>query len=333
MRQPGWQILLDGGKNLPINVSRRVIKIRLTDERGMASDTLEVDLDDRDGRLPLPKTGTRLSVWIGWKGFGLWDKGQYIIDEIEHSGPPDILSIRARAATLRDTLKESRTESYDQITLQQLTEKIAARHQLQAIVGQNIASRLTEHLDQRDESDIHFITRIATEYDAMATIKENRLIVMQNGQGITANGTAMPRAIIKRHDGDSYRYLSQDRTGTTTGVIAKWRNKGAAIDEEILAGTEQNTKTLRRLYTNHDEAERAACGELNRIKRSAKSINITLAYGRVDLSTETPITLIGFKTGIDGEEWIANHIEHQLSEQGFLTTITIEPKTSGEPTQ
>lgn len=327
MRQPDWQILLDGGKALPINVTRRVIKIRLTDERGMASDTLEVELDDRDGRLELPKTGQMLKAWIGWKGFGLWDKGQYIIDEIEHSGPPDILKVRGRAATLRDTLKESRTESFDQITLQQLTEKIAARHRLKAIVGKDLANLILQHIDQRDESDIHLITRIATEYDAMATIKENRLIVMSKGQGITVTGGAMTRAIIHRHDGDSYRYLSQDRAGTTTGVIAKWRDKDAAQDKQILAGTEKNTKTLRRTYPNQDEAERAACGELNRIQRSAKSINITLAYGRVDLFTETPVTLIGFKTGIDGDDWIANHIEHQLSEQGFLTTIDLEPLT------
>lgn len=332
MRKPAWIIQLDngnafGGRSIPMNVTRRVIQIRITDERGLESDTLEVDLDDRDGILPLPETGKWLNIWIGWQGIGLWYKGRYLIDEVEHSGPPDILTVRGRAAALRDTLKQGRTQSYDNITLAELTNQIATRNNLIPATASNLADIHFDHLDQRDESDVHFLSRITQEQDIMATVKQGRLLIMRNSQGTTASGAAMPRAIIKRGDGDRYRYQRQDRSGTTTGVVATWHDKQTAEDKTVLAGEDSNTKALRRVYATEAEAKRAAGGEHRRIIRAANNLNITLAYGRVDLSTETPVILSEFKPGIDGSNWVIKHLEHSLNASGFLTTIDLEPLT------
>lgn len=51
-------------------------------------------------------------VALGWQGAVLIDKGVFTVDEIEHSGTPDKLTIRARSADFRETLNVRRDQSY-----------------------------------------------------------------------------------------------------------------------------------------------------------------------------------------------------------------------------
>ena len=43
--------------------------------------------------------------------------GAYTVDELELSGPPQTLTIRARAADLRQSLKAPKTRAWDATTL------------------------------------------------------------------------------------------------------------------------------------------------------------------------------------------------------------------------
>lgn len=67
-------------------------------------DTLDLTLTDHDGALSIPPRGAKLHLFLGWKEFSLEDKGTYIVDEVEHAGSPDKLTIRARSADLRSTI-------------------------------------------------------------------------------------------------------------------------------------------------------------------------------------------------------------------------------------
>jgi phage protein D len=55
-----------------------------------------------------------------------------------------------------------------------------------------------EHIDQTDESDIHFLTRIGKGHDAIASVKGQTLLFVNKGEGKTASGIPMiPRPITK----------------------------------------------------------------------------------------------------------------------------------------
>ena len=53
---------------------------------------------------PSQHAGALLSPGMGWKGTDDF-KGEYTVDEVEHSGAPDSITIRARSADLRGSLK------------------------------------------------------------------------------------------------------------------------------------------------------------------------------------------------------------------------------------
>ncbi|EOM4439129.1 phage late control D family protein, partial [Escherichia coli] len=81
--------------------SDRLMSMTLTDNRGFEADQLDIELNDADGQVGLPVRGAVLTVYIGWKGFALVCKGKFTVDEVEHRGAPDVVTIRARSADFR----------------------------------------------------------------------------------------------------------------------------------------------------------------------------------------------------------------------------------------
>lgn len=324
MKNPFFNLTIDG---TPANIElhQRLISLSLTDEKGMDSDALEIQLSDTDGKISLPRHGAKIRLWLGWQGEPLIDKGLFVVDEVEHTGPPDQLNIRAKAAELRSTLKAQHTRGWDMVFLSDIIETIARTHGLTPAISPELAKIIIEHIDQTDESDIHFITRLGREYDAIATIKDSRLLFSPAGEAKTISGQSLKEILISRSQGDQHRYTIQDRAGTTTGVKAKWTDREAAWNKEVLSGSEGNVKTLRKIYPNEATARAAAAAEYKRSARSAQTMSITLALGRPELLAESPITLSGFKQGINGSGWIAAKVTHKLDNSGLTTDIDLEP--------
>jgi len=82
------------------------------------------------------------------------------VDELEHRGATNVLSIRARSADFRDTLNIKREQSYHDVTLGAIMQTAAARHKLKSTVNGKLAGITIEHVDQTNESDASFLTRL-----------------------------------------------------------------------------------------------------------------------------------------------------------------------------
>ena len=113
---PAFMLTL-GGDDITDNLSHRLLSLTMTDNRGFEADQLDIELDDSDGQLAMPARGAVLSLFLGWKGSALIGKGQFTVDEIEHRGAPDTLTIRARSADFRGSLNSRREVSYHDTTL------------------------------------------------------------------------------------------------------------------------------------------------------------------------------------------------------------------------
>lgn len=127
------------------------ISLTLTDNRGFEANQLDIELDDANVRVKLPLRGEVLTLFIGWKGFALIGKGSFTIDEVEHRGKPDTLTIRARSADFRGTLNSRREESWYDTTLGAIAEAIATRNKLIASVTPVLASIKIPHIHESQE--------------------------------------------------------------------------------------------------------------------------------------------------------------------------------------
>jgi phage protein D len=208
--KPLWRIRVDG-VDITAALDSRLLSLTHTDNRGMEADQLDLTLDDADGRLALPPRGAVLSLALGWEADGLTDKGSYTVDEVEHSGAPDQVTIRARSADLRAGLSTQRTRSFHQVNVAAIVNDIAAAHGLTAAIAATLAGELLDHLDQTNESDANLLTRLAGMFDAIATIKAGRVVFMPAGAGVSASGKPLPVMHITRADGDQHRFSIAER--------------------------------------------------------------------------------------------------------------------------
>ncbi len=336
---PDYQLLIDG-KDVSSKIKPRLIGLTLTDNRGFEADSLEVQLDDTDGSLALPRKGAKMQVLIGYKGLALVDKGLYTIDEVEHSGAPDTMTIRGKSADMRGSLLKSREESFHKTKLGQVIETIASRHKLTPKITELFEKEVIEHIDQANESDAQFMTRLAERFDAIATVKNEHLMFVQAGQSVGVTGQPLSTIHITRQSGDSHSFSVADRQAYA-GVKAYWQNEKAGKREEVLvkkqqskagedddliAGSDDNIKTLRHIYASKKTATRAAKAMWEKIQRGVATFSLTLAKGQPELIPETPVTVSGFKPQINNSDWILVRVVHNLNDSGYTSALELEVK-------
>lgn len=347
-KTPDFIITIDD-KNVTTALEARLMSLTLTDNRGFEADQLDLELDDADGQIVLPRRGAVIQLSLGWKGQVPFPKGGFTVDEIEHTGSPDRLTIRARSADFRETLNTRREKSWHQTTVGDVVKEIAARHNLEMALGKDLVSKALDHMDQTNESDASFLMKLARQYGAIASVKDGKLLFIRQGQGRTASGKQLPVITITRKAGDNHRFSLADR-GAYTGVIASWlhtrepkkkevtkvkrRRKKAANPKEpeakqgdYLVGTDENVLVLNRTYANRSNAERAAKMQWERLQRGVASFSLQLAEGRPELYTEMPVKVSGFKQPVDDAEWIITTLTHTVSpDSGFTTSLELEVK-------
>lgn len=345
-------VLAAGGENINSLIQGRLMSLTMTDNRGFEADQLDIELDDSDGKLALPKRGETLSLHLGWKNEPLIYKGMFTVDEIEHSGAPDKLTIRGRSADFRDTLNVKREQSYHQKSLGDIVRTLAERNKLKAVIDEKLDKIKLAHIDQTNESDGSFLTRVAKSEGAIVAVKNGNLLFMKQGQGLTAAGQPIQTMHITRSVGDGHRFSLADR-GAYTGVIANWldtrepkKKKTVTVKRkrkskqpakpaepkekqgEYLAGEQGNVLTLSHTYATKENAARAAKANWEKIQRGVASFSIQLAVGRADLYPEMPVTVSGFKPEIDNAGWTLTRVVHSLNDSGFTTALELEVKIS-----
>lgn len=320
--KPSYKITLDGEDITP-RFNPLLQQLTLNESRSEKADQLDITLDDSSGLVAIPRKGIRLTLALGFADGELVDKGAYIVDEVEHSGPPDVITIRARSAELTDQLRRRRDESWHAQSLGNIVKTIASRNNLTARIDDELAAQAIDHIDQTGESDIAFITRLGRRFDAVATVKNDTLIFLQINNTKTSSGETLPVVEIHRNETQSHRYTSADRD-SYTGVRAYYENTSAASKASVLMGDEVNPKELPSVYADHKEAQDAAESEYKQMKRKASELSLMLATGKPDLMPQTPVQVHGFKDEMNAATWLVMKVTHSLNDSGLITSAELE---------
>ncbi|EPS1222141.1 phage late control D family protein [Burkholderia cenocepacia] len=343
------------GKNITKKFDGRLISLTLQDNRGFEADQLDISLDDADGALEIPSRGVTLKLAIGWAGAanGLVDKGEFMVDEVRHTGTPDVLTIRARSVDLRAGLSIKKERSWHRQTVGAIVRAIASQNKVEARISKTLDGQFVDHIDQTAESDANLLSRLAKMFDAIATVKNGLLLFIKAGEATTASGKPLPAVTITRDVGDRHDFGVADRD-TYSGVQAFYLNTRTAkkqsttvkrrrrrttakkkpIDKsgDVLFGTAENVKTLRHTYANKANATRAAKAEWEKLQRGVAEFSIVLALGRPELMTELPVTVRGYKRVIDDCKWIIARVTHSIDGNGgFTSDLDLEVKASEVP--
>jgi phage protein D len=218
---------------------------------------------------------------------------------------------------------------------------------LTASVADTLKAVAVPHIDQSQESDAVFLSRLADRNGAAVSVKAGKLLFLKAGSGKTASGKPIPQMTLERGDGDRHQFAIADREAYT-GVTAKWlhtkdpkpqkqkvklkrkpkeqhparcstrkrpkprqrqsQKEQEAREGEYMAGEADNVLELTTIYATKAQAMRAAQAKWDKLQRGVAEFSISLAIGRADLFPETPVVVKGFKRVIDEQAWIISRV-------------------------
>ncbi|OAI93516.1 phage late control D family protein [Pseudomonas putida] len=318
--QPVFRLVADN-RDITALINDRLLMLRTSDKPGLESDEFELRIDDRDQAVSLPGRGANIEVFMGYVGQPLAKLGRYTVDEIELSGPPDTLVIRGKASDMRGTGKTTRSGSWEGVALQEIVRDIAKRNGWEPVCP---VQTKVPRVDQLNESDFNFITRVAKQYDCTAKVADGKLLVMPRQGARSASGKALPAVTISRRDVSRYQFTLGDKT-THKAVRAKHQDKKTGELKVIDVANDEAPSTLppvhtdRHIHPNKSAAEQAAKARLAAFNRSTAGVRLEMA-GRTDLFAERLINAQGFKSGLDGE-YLVDSVEQTFTTAGWTTSV------------
>lgn len=316
MTKPAFRIVADG-EDITKLISDRLVSIRINDQAGQQSDSLEITLDDRDHLVPVPRSGAWLRVWLGYSDNGQLPvyMGAYAVDEVEVSMGPRSMVVKATAAqTAPELVKQQRTKSWHDTTLGAIAQQIGKQNALQVTIKGTLASVPIKHEDQTNESDQSFLTRLAEKYKATIKPADGKLVIVPRGGEFGGTVTVDVKEVT------SWRATLKNR-GAYGEVKAKYLNRTTNKEATVTSGTKGNLPTFedKQLYRSQAEAEKAAASKLQSLNSGEVSINLQMP-GRPQVNAEGLVTLTNFREHVNGT-WNIKTVTHDLSSSGYVTTI------------
>lgn len=213
------------------------------------------------------------------------------------------------------------------------------------------------HVDQTNETDLQFLTRLAGLYGAQMTVKEGAIGLTRPGYATSATGKPLAVVHLERRDGDNHSFTLNDRDAYS-GVSASWLDIKTMKNDQVVAqrnaapdagpdplhpaakttndaspetahapnymvGDAKNILTLKKIYPDEESAKYAADAIFKIVSTGVATFSIKLALGRPDLFTQTPVVVSGFKEMINRQKWIITKLVHNLSAAGLTTSLSL----------
>lgn len=293
VRRPVWRLAIEG-QDVTREISPVVESVTYTDHAHGESDAMEIVIGDPDGKWRgpwRPAKGDVLLLSIGYEGEASVDCGRFEVDEMEASGPPDVLTVRALAAGPVPSLRTKRDQGYEKQGLRKVVQTIAARHGLR-VVGE-VNDSPFDRLTQKGEDDLEFLTRLAEEHGYAFSVRGGILSFVS----LEELEAQAPVFTLSRRDCTEYRL------GTTTRTLYR------AV--EVTYDRPRSKETLRRLV----EDPTIRTGDVHKMRVRVTTAAQAEARGRAALRRLNGKENVGSLT-LAGEPGIVAGVNGTLAEFG-----------------
>lgn len=307
MRDADYKILANS-RDITALIRDRLLKLSIHDAAGEDSDTVTIELDNRDDAVQFPATGATLDVYIG-PATALVYKGTYEVDELEEPLEDCTLSIHGKAAKMKGGIKAPRDATFDNITLGGLLDRIAAAHGYEPAISAELAGLSFAHIDQKGESDMNLLTRLAREHGAIAKPVANRLVVVPKGQSQTVSGKSIPDVPITDPANSTGRVTIQERNDYRS-VLAYWFDEPNQKKVAQVVGEGEPRFTIRKTHQGQEAAQSAATAKLKQLQRGKATLSITRPL-TPSIVPECKLYLVNHKKSANGL-WLVEEVDHVI---------------------
>ncbi|HUY28619.1 MAG TPA: hypothetical protein VMV27_14510 [Candidatus Binataceae bacterium] len=200
---PQW-IVVYAGANITGDIAPMVRAIDYIDRLGGASGELCIEVEDHAQRWQgpwYPALGDDLTASIGYRNGQLLECGAFQVDDLELEGPPDVFRLRCLAAYITPAMRTRSSVAYEGQTLVEIAGTIAAKYAMTLVSAPGVAEVAFARVTQRDETDLEFLARLATEFNYDFTVRSGQLVFYSRTALETAPAAAtIVRTAVERFD-------------------------------------------------------------------------------------------------------------------------------------
>jgi phage protein D len=324
VKHPIW-VLTYAGKDITADVSNMAVEVTYSDKEEHLSDELEVTFEDRDRRWQgpwLPTRGALVGGLVGYEGVGsLLDCGIFQIDELELKGPPDSFHLKCIAAGITPSIRTPRSAAYENQTLLQVAQTIAARQGMTVTGLPQSLNVSWARISQRHETDLHFLHRLAIAHNYDFSIRGTQLVfyartpLEAQAAVVTIDRTQTKTFEFKTRTQQIYKSASVAYHNPRTKQLIS-----AAVSDTTGAPTGDDPHVVTRCETPQ-QAQLKAASALHDKKKDQVTGRIE-TEGTVLLVAGVNIAVTGFAT-FDGNYHIQSSRHRLERSSGYTTEIEV----------
>ena len=314
------------GVNITGDISADLISFSYTDNEGGKSDDIAISLKNDHGKWTgawLPIRGDKVSVTIVQRGRGSKKElacGTFTVDELETSGPPDVMSIKAISIPVEsDIFRLKRSQAWEGVRLSEIAQNTASKGSiaLQFFVDDD---PLYDRQDQRNETDMAFLQRVCKSEGFSVKATDGQLVIFSP----EAQGEKEPVRTVARGVDDikSYSFKAQNNDvfwKCTMSYVSPKTGKVVSHTSTQAGMTSGKTKRLTGRASSLAEAERKTKAALLEANRGEVTGSLSVVGDTLFVAGAT-IIVDGFNQ-FDGKYYIkkADHVVGN----GYVTSLEL----------
>lgn len=310
-----------------------------TDNLSGQADDLQLTLEDRQHLWQqswLPERGTTLEAGIIAEAWPTPETpssdailGTFEVDELESSGPPSVVNIRAVSVPYNTNLRGvTHTRSWEKANLKTIAQDVATSAEM-ALFWDTQENPVLERAEQTEQSDLSFLLALCQSQGLALKITGTKIVVFDEMKYEAAEPVAtllMPTSDLKVVNGwaitgiTSYRLKTKIRDVYAACTVTYQQSKKKA---KIQGTYKLEGKTGRTLFINEQvetivEAERLAKKRLREKNKDETTASFTVT-GCLWLSAGSCVNLLGYGQ-FDGK-YLITRATHSL--HPFTTSIEL----------
>jgi phage protein D len=154
-----------------------LLECTYTDKVHGESDELNLKYEDRNGVIRntlFGRLNNTIHAQIGYEGQPLLDCGDFQVEEVEFSGKPDEVDIKAVGTHVSKSLRTKKHKAFEGEYLSMIVYRIAADNGL--TVKGNIEKIMIDRSTQNHERDLQYLLRLSKDYGYAFVVKGTDLI-------------------------------------------------------------------------------------------------------------------------------------------------------------
>ncbi|MDV4144380.1 hypothetical protein [Shimia sp. FJ5] len=321
------------GTNITTALMPVLLGLQVSDKVGTHTDSADLEIDDTDGRIVLPKIGAPVSIALGWDSEGLRVVFEGTVDELKSSGTRSAgrrLRFTAKGMDTTGRAKEGQQRHWDGATVETILLDAATHAGITEIeIDPKLRNLTRGYFEMRDESLIAMGERLAREIGGNFRVTGGQIVLSKRNADYAAAIAATWGQNL--HSWDIAPKLGRPQFGAVRG---RWYDVEAGAWQVVDRATGVDLPSIYAdRFARAGEQETTQQGESDAATTARDAgEGAVVIEGNTAAVPDGLCTVSGTRPGVDGSYRI-EAVTHTLTRSGgFVTTLELKQPQQGAGT-